>query len=234
MKKEWLGIVMALAVMTTACAATEIENASTNKETTVVETTIVETTVPVEMTADEIKVDETTSEAEETENEETTVEESTAEETEAEETTQAEMAIPKTSEIPHSGFVFIVGDTYIGMNEDVETILSELGMWTNYAETTSCAFKGLDKTYSYPGFDLYTYPLNGRDNVNSVYFVDESVKTVEGIGIGSSQEDMERVYGTDYTEEFGVYTYTKDKSTLQFIITDGVIEAIEYTAITPE
>lgn len=139
-----------------------------------------------------------------------------------------------TADMEHSGFVFQYGDTLIGMNEDSAPALAELGEWANYAETTSCAFPGLDKTYSYAGFDLYTYPLNDKDNVNSIYFTDDSVSTMEGIHIGSTQEEMEAAYGTDYVEEFGVYTYTKDDSNLQFIVTDGVVDSVEYTAIVPE
>ena len=148
--------------------------------------------------------------------------------------TEAAAAVSSTASASHKGFVFQSGETLIGMNEDSAAALSELGAWSNYAETTSCAFKGLDKTYSYPGFDLYTYPLNGTDNVNSIYFTDDSAATAEGIRIGSTKEEMEAAYGTDYTEEFGVYTYTKDDSTLSFIVTDGIVESVEYTAITPQ
>ena len=154
-----------------------------------------------------------------------------AESSQAAETTAETSESAKEAEI--TGFTFVAGDTVIAMNADVAPILEGLGEWENYAETTSCAFKGLDKTYSYPGFDLYTYPLNGKDNVNSVYFVDDTVSTPEGIHIGSTKEEMEAAYGTDYEEEFGAYTYTKDKSKLQFLVTDGVIDSVEYTAITP-
>ena len=154
-----------------------------------------------------------------------------AESSQAAETTAEASESAKEAEI--TGFTFVAGDTVIAMNADVAPILEGLGEWENYAETTSCAFKGLDKTYSYPGFDLYTYPLNGKDNVNSVYFVDDTVSTPEGIHIGSTKEEMEAAYGTDYEEEFGAYTYTKDKSKLQFLVTDGVIDSVEYTAITP-
>ena len=160
------------------------------------------------------------------------VETTAAESSQAAETTAE--ASESTEEAEITGFTFVAGDTVIAMNADVAPILEGLGEWENYAETTSCAFKGLDKTYSYPGFDLYTYPLNGKDNVNSVYFVDDTVSTPEGIHIGSTKEEMEEAYGTDYEEEFGAYTYTKDKSKLQFLVTDGVIDSVEYTAITPE
>ena len=160
------------------------------------------------------------------------VETTAAESSQAAETTAEASESAKEAEI--TGFTFVAGDTVIAMNADVAPILEGLGEWESYAETTSCAFKGLDKTYSYPGFDLYTYPLNGKDNVNSVYFVDDTVSTPEGIHIGSTKEEMEAAYGTDYEEEFGAYTYTKDKSKLQFLVTDGVIDSVEYTAITPE
>lgn len=165
---------------------------------------------------------------------ETTAAETTAqaESSEAAETTEEVTESAEEAEV--TGFTFVVGDTVIAMNADVAPILEGLGEWENYAETTSCAFKGLDKTYSYPGFDLYTYPLNDKDNVNSVYFVDDTVSTPEGIHIGSTKEEMEAAYGTDYEEEFGAYTYTKDKSKLQFLVTDGIIDSVEYTAITPE
>ena len=160
------------------------------------------------------------------------VETTAAESSQAAETTAEASESAKEAEI--TGFTFVAGDTVIAMNADAAPILEGLGEWENYAETTSCAFKGLDKTYSYPGFDLYTYPLNGKDNVNSVYFVDDTVSTPEGIHIGSTKEEMEAAYGTDYEEEFGAYTYTKDQSRLQFLVADGVIDSVEYTAITPE
>ena len=130
------------------------------------------------------------------------------------------------------GFLFEANGVVMGMNEEVSPILSGLGEYSNYAETPSCAFQGLDKIYSYNGFDLYTYPKDDVDYVNSIYFIDESVSTPEGIHLGSAEEEMLAAYGEDYLEEFGVYTYTKEKSTLSFIVTDGVIESIEYVAIT--
>lgn len=146
--------------------------------------------------------------------------------------TAAETTAEPAAEVKHSGFLFQSGGVTMGMNENVAPILSGLGDYTNYAESPSCAFKGLDKIYSYNGFDLYTYPKDGVDYVNSIYFLDPSVSTLEGIHIGSSVDEMLAAYGDDYTEEYGVYTYTNEKSTLSFIVTDGVIESVEYVAIT--
>ena len=172
------------------------------------------------------------SQADETAGKETTEEETATEAATPEETTVLETEAETRAEVKHSGYLFQSGGVTIGMNEDVAVILNGLGAWSNYAESPSCAFKGLDKIYSYSGFDLYTYPIKNVDYVNSVYFTDDSVSTPEGIRIGSSEADMLAAYGDQYTEEYGVYTYTKEKSTLSFIITDGVVDSVEYVAIT--
>ena len=153
-------------------------------------------------------------------------EQSSEAETEAETETEAQ--------IQHSGYVFRSGDVVMGMNEDVAPVLEALGESLSYAESQSCAFQGLDKIYTYGGFDIYTYPVEDKDYINSIYFTDDTVSTPEGIRIGSTEEDMVAAYGEDYTEEFGVYTYTKEKSMLSFIVTDGIIESVEYTAIVEE
>ena len=129
------------------------------------------------------------------------------------------------------GFVFITGDTVISMNQDTSEFLDKLGEPDNYAESTSCAFEGLDKIYSFKGFDLYTYPDGDKDRVSSVYFTDNSAKTPTGIGLGSTVDELLEAYGNDYTEEWEVYTYTKDKTEISFLSTDGIIDSIEFRAI---
>ena len=141
-------------------------------------------------------------------------------------------AAPVSAPVSHSGYVFQAGGAVIGMNEDSEAILAALGAWSGYFEAESCAFQGLDKTYTYPGFELYTYPKGDRDMVNSITILDDSVSTPEGIKIGSAEADITAAYGDGYVLENGVYQYTKDKSILSIFTTGGVVDGIEYTAIT--
>ena len=68
------------------------------------------------------------------------------------------------------------------------------------------------------------------DNVSSIYFMDDSVSTPEGIYLGASVDEMIAAYGEGYTESSGAYTYTKDDSKLQFITKDNEIIAITYLA----
>ena len=84
------------------------------------------------------------------------------------------------------GYTFTSGSTVIAMNEDASAVVEELGEADDYFESESCAFEGLDKVYSYPGFQLNTYPVDDKDYVLSVVFMDDTVSTDEGISIGST------------------------------------------------
>lgn len=130
-----------------------------------------------------------------------------------------------------SGYAFEYNGVKIYMNTDVEPVIEALGEPINYFEAESCAFKGLDKFYTYAGFEITTYPLDGKDYISSVNLMDDTVSTPEGIYLGSTVEDMIAAYGEDYTESSGSYTYVKDDSKLQFIVMNDEIISITYLAI---
>lgn len=129
-----------------------------------------------------------------------------------------------------SGFSFEYNNVDIYMNTDVVPVIDALGEELNYFEAESCAFKGLDKFYTYPGFEITTYPLDNKDYISAVNLMDDTVSTPEGIYLGSTVEDMIAAYGSDYIESSGSYTYTKDDSKLQFITMNDEIIAITYLA----
>ena len=129
------------------------------------------------------------------------------------------------------GFAFIHNGVSIYMNTDVEPVIDALGESLEYFEAESCAFKGLDKFYIYPGFQITTYPNEGKDFISAVEIMDDSVSTPEGIYLGSTVDDMISAYGDDYVESQGLYTYTLDDSNLQFITMEDEIIAINYLAI---
>ncbi len=130
------------------------------------------------------------------------------------------------------GYVFEYNNVEIAMNEDTSTFIDDLGEEQSYYEAESCAFDGLDKTYTYAGFQLITYPIDDVDYVSSIVLKDDTVSTPEGICIGDEKSTVEEAYGTDYEEGNGSYIYTKGDSTLQFIFEDDYVTAIIYTAIT--
>lgn len=129
-------------------------------------------------------------------------------------------------------YVFETKGTVVKMNEEVSSILEGLGEEIEYYEAKSCAFDGMDKTYTYAGFQLMTYPMDDKDYVSVVVLKDDTVSTQEGVCIGDEKSKVEEVYGTDYTDNNGAYTYTKGKSVLEFIFDGEVVASITYTAIT--
>lgn len=133
---------------------------------------------------------------------------------------------------PKEGFEFVVNSTTVKMNQDTSEVLSSLGKEISYFEAPSCAFDGLDKTYTYAGYQLITYPNGNKDYVNSIVLKDDTVTTKEGLYIGGSKSSVETTYGTDFEDVNGAYVYTKGDSKLEFIFNGDVIASITYTAIT--
>lgn len=132
-----------------------------------------------------------------------------------------------------NGYVFEYNGVRVVMHAPAEEAIEALGEEQAYFEAESCAFDGLDKTYSYPGFDLLTYPIEDRDYISAVILMDDSVTTVEGLYIGSAEADVETLLGSEYSMETdGAYVYEKNGSKLQVIVKDGSVISIEYLALT--
>lgn len=129
------------------------------------------------------------------------------------------------------GYSFLYNEVKILMNVDATPIIEALGESVSYFEAPSCAFQGLDKIYTYNGFEVSTYPNNEQDYISSVYFLDDSVATEKGIYIGASLDEVIAAYGEGYTENSSEYTYTLGESKLSFIIEEDAVTAITYSAI---
>jgi hypothetical protein len=127
-------------------------------------------------------------------------------------------------------YVFKKGDVTIKMNAPAEPIISALGEPDHYYEEASCAFEGMDKTYTYGSIDVTTYTLNGADYIAGVVLWDDSVETPEGLYIGARAEDVARIYGEDATGKTSV-SLKKGDANLLILLKDGVVTSIQYLAI---
>lgn len=125
-------------------------------------------------------------------------------------------------------YTFTSGTTKIAVHADVSPIVAALGQWLDYAESPSCAFEGLDKIYIYPGFEIYTYPMEGKDLVNMIRLYDDTVATEKGIRIGATKDAVTAAYGTpDQASDTGI-TYEAVGMYLQFSLKDDVVTDIQY------
>ncbi len=140
-------------------------------------------------------------------------------------------SVPPADQPAEPGFVFTVNGSEIPMGVEAGPILEALGEPKSYTETTSCAFTGLDKTYFYGDFYLFTCPYNGGEYVYSVMLATDSVQTAEGLYIGAPQAQVESLYGSDgYNGETG-YVLQKGSSKLTVLVKEGLVTDILYDAI---
>lgn len=131
----------------------------------------------------------------------------------------------------NSEYVFTYKGCPLPMNAEFAPLLDYIGEPDSYFEAASCAFDGLDKTYTYSGMELITYPDEDVDYISSIRILSGDVSTPEGITIGSTEEEVVKAYGEEY-EAFGdQYTYENGDARLSVLFEDGKAVSVEYTAI---
>ena len=125
-------------------------------------------------------------------------------------------------------YVFAVKGTEISVGADVSPILSALGQWQDYAESNSCYFTGLDKVYTYSGFEIHTYPDGEKDRVYIIRLYDDTVATVEGIRIGSSRDAVKAAYGEPADEGASSLIFRSGDSYLEVFFSGDTVDEIQY------
>ena len=135
----------------------------------------------------------------------------------------------QTGEGTYFTFAFAANNgAVVTVNENMADALAALGEYQSYFEAESCAFDGLDKTYTYPGFVITTRPDGDRDFINSIRLTDDSVTTQEGAYIGNTADQIRAIYGDPDNDLESALYYTDAYTMLSFILEDGVVISIEY------
>ena len=127
-------------------------------------------------------------------------------------------------------FAFMYNDVLIKMNQNMKEVISELGEPSGYLDAPSCAFDGMDRIFSYPNIQIYTYPVGDEDFIHTIGFINDTLRTTEGgIRLGSNIDDVLNAYGDDeYEYETGMYTFKRGLTRLEFIVTDDEVRGISY------
>lgn len=126
------------------------------------------------------------------------------------------------------GYVFQYNGVTVSVDGDMAPVLEALGEPNSCYEAASCAFEGLDKTYTYSSFVIETYPQGEKDYVSTIVLKDDAVSTAENIYVGSSLEAVTKAYGTDYTEQGSMLVYYKDGMKLCFLVENDTVTSIQY------
>lgn len=125
-------------------------------------------------------------------------------------------------------YSFEVKGLNITMGEIAENFLTKTGTPKEQYSAPSCAFDGNDTVYDFGSYQITTYLTNGKEIFTGVYLLDDTVSTKEGIKIGSKLSEMLSVYGDEYQESYGAYTYSFGLTDLSFVVINDVITSISY------
>ncbi len=126
-------------------------------------------------------------------------------------------------------YAFISGgvDLVPGMKWDKEAPIT--GEPISYFEAKSCVFEGIDRMYTYAGFEVDVSPdADGGESVTSIWLLDDSVTTPEGAYIGCSREYVEKIYGESTLAQENGLSYEKGGISLEFAFRDDVVVSICY------
>lgn len=95
--------------------------------------------------------------------------------------------------------------------------------------TTVLGIEGLDRIYKYENYEITTYARDGKERIQSIYLLNDMVKTEEDVKITDSYNKMIEKYSDNYVREENMYTYIQGKTALKFIIENNIITSIEYS-----
>jgi len=132
-----------------------------------------------------------------------------------------------------SGYICTFDDgTAIEMGAAAADVLAKLGDPLSVAEAPSCIHEGTDRVYTFNGYTLTTSPdADGTDRIYEVALVSDAVTLEGGVYIGAELAKAEALFGTDYTEQFGVLQYSIENVKVSVVLDgDSCISSLVITA----
>ena len=125
--------------------------------------------------------------------------------------------------------IFTYNGVSVELNSDAAQAVAALGEAKEVKSQLSCHGEGDDKTYTYDGFVLNTYPLDGNDRVLEVVINTAGIPTSKGVQVGDPVSAVTDAYGKDY-REVGLYYAYEDGAgkSLQFFIQNDAVQEISY------
>ena len=128
------------------------------------------------------------------------------------------------------GYLFEINGVKLGVDMDMNELISDLGEAKNVFEAPSCAIQGTAYVYSYGAFEIETYPDGEKNRIAYITLKDDTVATPEGIDLSKTKADVVKVYGKASEESDGRITYQEGGMKLNFIFSGENIRSIEYVS----
>ena len=136
---------------------------------------------------------------------------------------------PSGDAIAVADTTFVYNNISVALDGSIDEAIAALGEPLDVKSELSCHGEGDDKTYTYDGFVVKSYPKDGVDRVLEVLISAVGIPTSKGIEIGSSLDDVIAAYGTNYNTIAKFYVYNAGSGkTLRFYIEDNTVAQIDY------
>ena len=135
-----------------------------------------------------------------------------------------------TGALSDADYVFSFNGVDVELDGDADAAVKALGEAKDVSSQLTChAQEGDDKTYTYDGFVLNTYPKDGKDAVLEVIVSKKGIPTSKGVEIGDDVSKVTDAYGDKYAEIGLYYAYDADNGkSLRFLIEDNKVAEIDY------
>ena len=98
----------------------------------------------------------------------------------------------------------------------------------NVFTVPSCALEGTDNVYSYGTIEVTAYNEGEGEYIYSVYFVDANITTNEGLALGDTKDKVIELYGENFTDNNGEYTYKKGNTLLVIVFQNDTVLSIDF------
>ena len=135
------------------------------------------------------------------------------------------MAVPCCA----AGFSFAWNGTEFSVGDDAETVLDDLGKANKVYQQSSLVYQGKYTVYSYDEFELSIFPDGIGNVISDIYIPSGSAaSTPEGLHVGSTKEEMVRIYGSGFKRSGDVCRYTRGGSSLLVYLKGDAVDRIEY------
>lgn len=129
-----------------------------------------------------------------------------------------------------AGFLFEVNGVKLGVDMDMNELLSKLGTSKSVFEAPSCAAQGTAYIYDYSSFEIETYPDGEKNLIGYIILKDDTIATAEGIDLSKTRADIIKAYGDQFEESGSHLIYSKDGMKLNFIFEGEDIISITYAS----
>ena len=124
-------------------------------------------------------------------------------------------------------YVFYANGVEIEVGDDVDEVIARLGAPNRRAAAESCAGLGCDEVYIYNGFKISAYREEGECEIVEIELTNDTVKTAEGISIGSPESALRAAYG-EGRDFAGGREYKGEDAILRYYLSEGRVRGIKY------